>query len=243
MFNKIILSPESSYYWVNRWLPWALGVGFASLAVGLYWGLYAAPPDYQQGEAYRIIYMHVPAAWMSLFIYVVMAAAGITALVWRVKFAEIVCVESAPIGASFTALALITGMLWGKPMWGAYWVWDARLTSELILLFLYFGVIALHSAIADPRKAARAAGLLAVIGSVNIPIIHYSVVWWSTLHQGPTVTRFDTPAAHSSILLPLLFMAIVFMLLYSGMLLARVRNALITRNRDSRWVANVRSIR
>ena len=239
MFNKIVLSPETSYYWVNRLLAPIVGAGIALLAVGLCWGLYLAPPDYQQGEAYRIIYMHVPAAWMSLFVYMVMAGAGVTALVWRIKFAEIVCIESAPIGASFTALALVTGMLWGKPMWGAYWVWDARLTSELILLFLYFGVIALHSAIADTRKASRAAGLLAVIGMVNIPIIHYSVVWWSTLHQGPTVTRFGAPAAHSSILLPLLFMAGVFMLLFVGMLLARVRNALIMRNRGSGWVAGI----
>ncbi len=233
---KGLSSPECAYHWIGRLLPWALWSGFTLLAAGLFWGLYLAPPDYQQGEAYRIIYMHVPAAWMSLFIYMVMAAAGLVALVWRVKLAEILCTESAPIGASLTALALVTGMLWGRPMWGAYWVWDARLTSELILLFLYFGVIALHSAIADPRKAARAAGLLALLGAVNVPIIHYSVVWWSTLHQGPTVTRFDAPAAHSSILLPLLFMASVFVLLYAGALLARVRNALIVRNYDSRWL-------
>ena len=237
MFFKKLSSPQCSYYWIGRVLPWMLGAGVALLVAGLYWGLYAAPPDYQQGEAYRIIYMHVPAAWMSLLVYVVMASAGFVALVWRVKLAEIVCVESAPVGASFTALALVTGMLWGKPMWGAYWVWDARLTSELILLFLYFGVISLHSAIPDPRRAARAAGLLAVVGVVNIPIIHYSVVWWSTLHQGATVTRFDAPAAHLSMLLPLLFMAGVFTLLYLCMLFARVRGALAVRHSDSRWLA------
>ncbi len=237
LFIKRLSSLELVHHWAGRLLPWVLGTGFALLACGLYWGLYAAPPDYQQGEAYRIIYVHVPAAWLSLFAYVVMAAAGAAALVWRVKLAEIVCVESAPVGASFTALALVTGMLWGKPTWGAYWVWDARLTSELILLFLYFGVIALHSAIPDPRKAARAAGLLAVIGVVNVPIIHYSVVWWNTLHQGPTVTRFSAPAAHLSMLLPLLFMAGVFTWLYFGALLARVRNAIIERSRDSRWLA------
>ncbi len=236
---KDFSSLQYSYRQAGRLLPWVLGSGLVLLAIGLYWGLYAAPPDYQQGEAYRIIYMHVPAAWLSLFAYVVMAAAGLGAVVWRVKLAEIVCAESAPIGASFTALALITGMLWGKPMWGAYWVWDARLTSELILLFLYFGVIALHSAIADPRKAARAAGLLSMIGAVNIPIIHYSVVWWNTLHQGATVTRFDAPAAHVTILLPLLFMAGVFMLLYFAMLLARVRGAIAVRSRDSRWFAEL----
>ena len=239
LFIKEIISLQGAYCRINQVLPAALTSGLVLLAVGLYWGLYAAPSDYQQGEAYRIIYMHVPAAWMSLFAYLVMAAAGLVGVVWRVKLAEIVCVESAPIGASFTALALATGMLWGKPMWGAYWVWDARLTSELILLFLYFGVIALHAAIADPRKAARAAGLLAMVGAVNIPIIHYSVVWWSTLHQGATVTRFDAPAAHSSMLLPLLFMAGVFMLLYVAVLLARIRNAIFRRDPGSRWLAQV----
>ena len=231
-----LLSLNSFYRWANRLLPVLLGFGVALLVVGLYWGLYVAPPDYQQGEAYRIIYIHVPAAWMSLFVYVAMAVSGTVALIWRVKLAEIFCVESAPIGASFTALALVSGMLWGKPMWGTYWVWDARLTSELILLFLYLGVIALHSAIPDARRAARAVAVLSVVGVVNVPIIHYSVVWWSTLHQGPTVTRFDAPAAHLSILLPLLFMAGVFMVLYLGMLLARSRNAIILRSGGSGWL-------
>ena len=234
-FNNL-LSLHSFYRWANRLLPFLLNLGIVLLAAGLYWGLRVAPPDYQQGEAYRIIYMHVPAAWMSLFIYMAMAASGVVALIWRVKLAEIFCVESAPIGASFTALALVSGMLWGKPMWGTYWVWDARLTSELILLFLYLGVIALYSAIPDARKAARAAAILSVVGMVNIPIIHYSVIWWSTLHQGPTVTRFDAPAAHPSILLPLLFMAVVFMVLYLGMLLARSRNAIILRDDRAGWL-------
>ncbi len=236
---KNLLSLHSFYHWTNRLLPALLILGVVLFAAGLYWGLLAAPPDYQQGEAYRIIYMHVPAAWMSLFIYVTMAVSGMVALVWRVKLAEIFCVESAPIGASFTALALLSGMLWGKPMWGTYWVWDARLTSELILLFLYLGVIALHSAIPDTRKAARAAAVLSVVGVVNIPIIHYSVTWWNTLHQGSTVTRFAAPAAHPSILLPLLFMAAVFMVLYLCMLLARSRNAIILRSGRSEWLGEV----
>lgn len=239
LFQNRFLSIEFFYQWGGRWLPGLLVLTFILFICGLYWGLYAAPPDYQQGDAYRIIYMHVPAAWMSLFVYTVMAASGVSALIWRIKLAEILCVESAPIGASFTVLALLSGMLWGKPMWGAYWVWDARLTSELILLFLYFGVIALHSAIPDMRRAARAAAVLAIVGVVNVPIIHYSVTWWSTLHQGPTVIRFDAPAAHSSILFPLLFMAGVFMLFYLCMLLARSRTAIILRSRESRWLGEL----
>ena len=203
--------------------------------MGLFWSLLIAPADYQQGEAYRIIYIHVPAAWLSLFVYVTMAISGAMALIWRVKLAELVCVESALPGASFTVLALLTGMFWGKPMWGTYWVWDARLTSELILLFLYCGVIALHTAIPNARKAARAAALLAIVGVINIPIIHYSVEWWSTLHQGPTVTRFDKPAAHSSMLYPLLFMSVVFMMHYFIILSARIRSAIAKREFENHW--------
>jgi len=161
---------------------------------GLYSGLILAPIDYEQGEAYRIIFVHVPAAWMSLFIYMVMAITGAIALIWRLKLAEIVMISCAPIGASFTFLALVTGSIWGKPMWNTWWVWDARLTSELLLLFLYFGVMALYNAIEDRRTAARAVAILALVGVVNIPVIHYSVEWWNTLHQGPTVTKFDKPS-------------------------------------------------
>ena len=171
-----------------------------------------------------------------MFLYVLMAACGLVALVWRIKLAEIISMECAPVGATMTALALLTGMLWGKPMWGAYWVWDARLTSELILLFLYGGVMAINTAIPDPRKAARAAAVLAIIGVINIPIIHYSVVWWNTLHQGPTVTRFDTPAAHISILLPLLLMAVVFKLACLTAIVARTRNTIMLRAGGTRWL-------
>jgi len=160
---------------------------FAILFVyGLYSGLILAPIDYEQGEAYRIIFVHVP--------YMVMAITGAIALIWRLKLAEIVMISCAPIGASFTFLALVTGSIWGKPMWNTWWVWDARLTSELLLLFLYFGVMALYNAIEDRRTAARAVAILALVGVVNIPVIHYSVEWWNTLHQGPTVTKFDKPS-------------------------------------------------
>ena len=228
MFNpyKRYASLEYTYHQARKYFLLLAVVSTLMLAAGLVWSLYIAPPDYQQGEAYRLIFVHVPSAWMSLFVYVIMAGAGAVALIWRVKIAEIVCVESARPGAAFTALALLTGMLWGKPMWGTYWVWDARLTSELILFFLYLGVIALHSAIPEPRKAARAAAILAIIGVINIPIIHYSVVWWHTLHQAATVTRFDTPAAHPSMLYPLLYMSFVFFLFYKTAMLARMRLAI-----------------
>ena len=218
------------------WLPWLTGI-FAILVIsGLIGGLILAPPDYQQGESYRIIYIHVPAAWMSLFVYMVMATCGIIVLVWRMKLAEVVLTSSAPIGASFTFLALVTGSLWGKPMWGTYWVWDARLTSELILLFLYLGVIGLYGAIDDKRVAGRAVSILAIVGMVNIPIIHYSVEWWNSLHQGPTITKFDKPSIDLSMLIPLLLMALAFQVYYIISLFQRVRADLLVRERNSRWV-------
>jgi heme exporter protein C len=173
---------------------------------------------------------------MSMFIYMVMAVAGLFVLVWRIKLAEIVLISSAPIGATFTFLALVTGSLWGKPMWGAWWVWDARLTSELILLFLYLGVIALHGAIEDRRTAARAVAILALVGVVNIPIIHYSVEWWNTLHQPATITKFDKPSIHVDMLIPLLVMAVAFKLYYLNTLLMRARGELLAREQDTKWV-------
>ena len=216
-------------------MPWLAGIFMLLLLAGLYGGLVLAPPDYQQGESYRIIFVHVPAAWMSLFIYMVMAFCGVVILVWRMKLAEVVLISSAAIGASFTFLALATGSLWGKPMWGTWWVWDARLTSELILLFLYLGVIGLHGAIEDKRIASRAVAILAIVGVVNIPIIHYSVEWWNSLHQGPTVTKFDKPSIHWSMLLPLLLMALAFQVYYVLALFQRCRAELLLRERNSKW--------
>jgi heme exporter protein C len=215
------------------WLAWGFG---ALVVVGLYLGLVVAPPDYQQGDSYRIIFVHVPSAWMSLFVYMVMATAGGIGLIWRIKLADVVAAASAPVGATFTFLALVTGSLWGKPMWGTYWVWDARLTSELILLFLYLGYMALQAAIEDPRTAARASAILALVGVVNIPIIHYSVVWWNTLHQGSTVARMDGPAMHWTMLVPLLLMAVAFKLYYVVVLLVRARTEVLERERASAWV-------
>jgi heme exporter protein C len=187
-FHKLA-SPPYFYAFAGRLVPWLGWACVGLLIAGLYGGLVLAPPDYQQGESYRIIFIHVPSAWMSLFIYVVMAVCGGIGLIWHIKVAEVIAASSASVGASFTFIALVTGSLWGKPMWGTYWVWDARLTSELILLFLYLGVIGLQSAIDDRRTASRACGVLSLVGLVNIPIIHFSVTWWNTLHQGSTVIK------------------------------------------------------
>jgi len=231
-----LASPPYFYRISGLWLPYIMGIFVVLLIYGLYSGLILAPTDYEQGEAYRIIFVHVPAAWMSMFVYMVMAVTGAIALIWRLKLAEIVMISCAPIGASFTFLALVTGSIWGKPMWNTWWVWDARLTSELLLLFLYFGVMALYNAIEDRRTAARAVAILAIVGVVNIPIIHYSVEWWNTLHQGPTVTKFDKPSIHLSMLIPLLVMAVAFKLFFIGSLFMRVRNELLAREQKSKWV-------
>ncbi|NBV74950.1 MAG: heme ABC transporter permease [Methylococcaceae bacterium] len=232
-------SPPYFYALSGKLIKWLSVLLVAFLAAGLYGGLVLAPADYQQGDSFRIIYVHVPAAWMSLFIYMVMAVSGTIALVWRIKLAEIVSVCSPPIGAGFTFLALVTGSIWGKPMWGTWWVWDARLTSELILLFLYLGLIGLYTAIEDKRTASRSVAILALVGVVNIPIIHYSVEWWNTLHQGPTVTKFDKPSIHIDMLIPLLNMAIAFKLYFAIALLMRSRNELLQREQNGRWVEEV----
>ncbi len=232
-----LAAPQTFYAVATAWSPWLFGITLLGFLVGGYWGLWVAPPDYQQGEAYRIIYVHVPSAWMSLMVYVVMASAGAVALIWRIKLAEIAVYECAVLGASFTALALVTGMLWGKPMWGTWWQWgDARLLSELILLFLYIGVLGLHNAVANPRKAARVASVLALAGVVNVPIVHFSVEWWNTLHQGATVSKFSAPSAHPSMLYPLLLMAVVFLLYFVSVLLLRMRVRILEREADRQWV-------
>ena len=229
-------SPPHFYRIAGQWIPWLSAAFLISLLAGLYGGLIQAPADYQQGESYRIIFVHVPSAWMSLFIYVVMAVCGLVIIVWRMKLAEVVLTSSAPIGASFTFLALVTGSLWGKPMWGTYWVWDARLTSELILLFLYLGVIGLHNAIEDKRVAARAIAILALVGVVNVPIVHYSVEWWHSLHQPASLTRFEKPAMPPSMYVPILIMAVAFQIYYVLSLFHRCRAELLQRERNSKWV-------
>ena len=204
-------------------LPWSGGLSALLLAVGLYLSFFIAPADYQQGESVRIMFVHVPAAWMALFVYTFMAVASAVGLIWRHALADLAAKAAAPIGAAFTLAALVTGSLWGKPMWGTWWVWDARLTSVLILFFLYLGYIALWQAIEDQSKAARAAAILALVGFVNVPIIKFSVDWWNTLHQPASVLRLDGPTIHPSMLWPLLIMAAGFKAYFVTVLLLRVR--------------------
>jgi heme exporter protein C len=231
-------SPRYFYGVAGKLIPWFMATFLITLIVGIYYS-FAAPPDYQQGESYRIMYIHVPASWMSMFIYVVMAISGLISLVWRIKMTEVFVISSATVGASFTFLALATGSLWGKPMWGTWWVWDARLTSELLLLFLYLGIIALHSAIEDKRVAARAVSILALVGVINIPIIHYSVEWWNTLHQTASVSKFDKPSMDIRMLIPLLIMSISFKLYYGAVVLMQARAEIVERERNSRWVQDL----
>lgn len=237
-FHKLASPPY--FYRISRILAlWLAVPGVLLTAYGLFSGLVLAPPDVHQGDAFRIIYVHVPSAWLSLLGYSAMAVTGFIALVWRLKLAEIAVTAIAPVGASFTFLALVTGAIWGKPMWGAWWVWDARLTSELILLFLYLGVIALNNAIESPATAARASSLLALVGVINVPIIHYSVVWWNTLHQGATVFRMEGPRIGLNMLIPLLIAALGFTLMFAWLVLWRVRVQLLWRERRSRWAYKV----
>jgi heme exporter protein C len=207
-------------------LPWLGAAAAGVLVLGLVWSLVIAPPDYQQGESVRIMFIHVPSAWMALSVYLFIALASAVALVSRHPLAEIAAQAAAPIGAAFTLVCLTTGSLWGRPMWGAWWVWDARLTSVLVLFFLYLGYIALVNAFDDASRGARAGSLLALVGSVNLPIIKFSVDWWNTLHQPASVLRWGGPTIALSMLLPLLVMAAGFALLFLWLLLLRMRTAL-----------------
>src|SRR5690349_16734694 len=210
----------------TRALPWCGWTALIVLAVGLYWSLFAAPPDYQQGNTVRIMFVHVPAAWMALSVYLFVAVASAVALVWRHPLAEVAARAAAPIGAAFTFVCLATGSLWGRPMWGTWWVWDARLTSVLILFFLYLGYIALVNAFDDPSRGGRAGSILALVGIVNLPIIKFSVDWWNTLHQPASVMRSGGPKIDISMLVPLLIMTAGFSLLFLALLLLRMRTVL-----------------
>ncbi|WP_313912932.1 heme ABC transporter permease [Tahibacter sp.] len=232
-------SPPYFYRFAGRLLPWLWGLALIGLVAGLYGGLVLAPADYQQSDAFRIIYVHVPSAWMSMFIYAFMAANGFVALVWRIKLSETLAMAAAPIGAAFTAICLATGSIWGKPMWGTWWTWDARLTSELVLLFLYLGVIGLYHAIEDRRQASRAAAFLALIGIVNLPIVHFSVKWWNTLHQGSTVKLFGPSLIDGRMLWPLLIMALATKFLFAASLLSRARVDLLELEAGKDWARQV----
>jgi heme exporter protein C len=210
-------------------LPWSTGLAALLIAVGLYLGLFVAPPDYQQGDSVRIMFVHVPAAWMALFVYTTMAGASAVGLIWKHPVADLTAKASAPVGAAFTFIALVSGSLWGQPMWGTWWVWDARLTSVLVLFFLYLGYMALWQAFEDPERAGKAAAILALVGFVNVPIIKFSVDWWNTLHQPASVMRADGPAIHSSILVPLLLMSLGFTFFYLSIVIVRTQREIMAR--------------
>src|SRR5919199_4612 len=237
-----LANPTRFLAFVGRALPWLWIATAALFAVGLYEAFFVAPPDYQQGETARIMFVHVPAAWLGMFCYTLMAVSSIGTLVWRHPLADVSAKSAAPLGAAFTFLALATGSLWGKPMWGAWWVWDARLTSVLVLFLMYLGLIALWRAIEEPTRAARPAAILILIGFVNIPVIKYSVNWWNTLHQPASVFRLEGPSIHPAILLPLLVMALAFTLLFVALHLAAMRNEILRRRvRSMRLLAASRA--
>lgn len=220
-------------------LPWLVGLTVVLFGIGLYLSFFVAPPDYQQGETVRIMFIHVPCAWMAMMGYSIIALSSVTSLIWRHPLADVSAKVAAPIGACFTLLALITGSLWGKPMWGTYWVWDARLTSVLVLFFLYLGLIALWNTIEDPSRAGRAAAILALVGFVNVPIIKFSVDWWNTLHQPASVLKLTGPSIHSSILIPLLVMGAAFAALFVTLHLAAMRNEVLRRRVEAMQMARV----
>ncbi|NQV58084.1 MAG: heme ABC transporter permease [Alphaproteobacteria bacterium] len=226
----------------GRIQPWAGGLAALLLAVGFYLALIVVPADYQQGDTVRIMFVHVPSAWMAMFCYIFLAVASAVALIWKHPLADLAAKASAPIGAGFTFLALVTGSLWGKPMWGAWWVWDARLTSELILLFLYLGYIALTRAIDDPRRSDRAGAVVALVGVVNVPIIYFSVKWWNTLHQGASVSLTKSPSMAAIMLWAMLVMTLAFWAYAVGMAFYRVRQTILEREQDAAWVGELKEI-
>ena len=229
-------SPQTFHPLAGKMIPWFAWMATLFAIVGLYIAFAVAPTDFQQGEAYRIIFVHVPAAWMSMVIYIVMAIWAALGLVLNARLSAMMAQALAPTGAMFTFLALVTGSLWGKPMWGTWWVWDARLTSELILLFLYLGFIALQSSIDEPRRADRAGALLALVGLVNVPIIYFSVKWWNTLHQGSTISMGASPKMVTTMLLGMLLMALAFWMYTIAVALMRIRSIILERERSSDWV-------
>ncbi|WP_296046126.1 heme ABC transporter permease [uncultured Alteromonas sp.] len=231
--------PERAYQLCVTLQPYFLWPGILCLLVGSLWGLAFAPQDYQQGDSFRIIYIHVPSAILSMSTYVAMAVAALVGIVWQWRTAFMAMIAMAPVGAVITFIALFTGAAWGKPMWGTWWVWDARLTSELILLFLYLGVIALYGAFEDKQQAGKAAGVMALVGVVNVPIIHYSVEWWNTLHQGATISKFDKPSIAPEMLWPLLIALLGLALFIAAVTVMRMKNEIIRREYHRPWVKDL----
>ncbi len=228
-------SPQAFYPLAGKLIPWFAGVSMVCLAAGLYMGFLVAPTDFQQGDSYRIIFVHVPAAWMSMFLYVVMAGWAAVGLGLKARPSFMMAQAIAPTGALFTFLALFTGAFWGKPTWGAWWVWDARLTSELILLFQYAGVMLLHASIDDLRRADRASAVLALVGVVNVPIIYFSVRWWNTLHQGASISVTAAPKMAATMLAAMGIMALGFWMYSAAVTLMRVRCIILERERHASW--------
>jgi heme exporter protein C len=232
-------SPASFYPLAGKLIPLFTVAAVILIAVGLYMSFLVAPTDYKQGEGYRIIFVHVPAAWMSMFLYLVMAFWAALGLIFNTRLSAMMAESLAPTGAMFTFLALWTGAFWGKPMWGTWWVWDARLTSELILFFLYIGFIALKGSIDDTRRGDRAGAILLLVGVVNIPIIYFSVKWWNTLHQGASIDMKTGSSMASIMLITMLIMALGFWMYSIAVALSRVRSIILERERDSQWVSQL----
>ena len=231
-------SPQNFYFLAGRLWPWFAALAAMLMVVGLWISFFVAPVDAQQGQGYRIIFVHVPTSQMSMFIYIVMAGWAAIGLAFNTRLSGMMASALAPTGALFAFLSLVTGSLWGKPMWGTWWVWDARLTSELILLFLYLGFLALQSSIDDPRRADKACAVLALVGVVNVPIIYFSVIWWNTLHQGASVSMTSAPSMAAPMLWGMLIMVVAFWMYTIAAALARVRNIILDRERHTEWVKN-----
>ncbi|MBL8270197.1 heme ABC transporter permease [Steroidobacter sp.] len=236
-FHKLS-SPPYAYRTAGAVRPWLFWPAVLLMLVGAYGGLVLAPEDYQQKDAFRIMYVHVPTAILSLTVYTVMAVAAAVGVIWRIKLAHAVAASCAPVGAWFTAACLVTGSIYGKPMWGTWWEWDPRLTSELILLFLYLGYMALRASFDDTQRADRASAILAIVGVVNVPIVKYSVVWWNSLHQGPSISKLAAPSIEGSMLWPLLVMLLAFALYFGAVLCDRLRGEILRRERNASWLGD-----
>ncbi len=224
-----LANPSRFLAFAERALPWLAGATAIAFAIGLYQAFFVAPDDYQQGATVKIMFLHVPSAWLALGCWTVMSMAALGTLVWRHPLADVAAKSAAPLGAAFTFLCLLTGSLWGRPMWGTYWVWDARLTSVLVLFLMYLGLLALWRAVDDPTRAGRAAAILTLVGAINLPVIKFSVDFWNTLHQPASVLRLGAPTIHPAILVPLLTMALAFALLFATLLVAAMRNEILRR--------------
>tara|TARA_B100001057_G_scaffold298663_1_gene298793 strand:- start:3756 stop:4481 length:726 start_codon:yes stop_codon:yes gene_type:complete len=237
MFKQLFytISPEGYYKFTSMIIPWFLLLALLLITYGLYLGLFVAPPDYQQGDAFRIMYVHVPSAWISLFAYSIVFLSALISLIWHIKVYDTILLASCKLGALFTLFTLVTGAIWGKPMWGTWWAWDARLTSELILFFIYISILLLHGSFEDNRKATTSVNILAIVGFINIPIIHFSVEWWNTLHQGPSVIKLSTPSIAGEMLSPLIITAIGFTLFFLGAMFKSSQNTLLENEKNKSW--------